>query len=231
MEQAVIGSRVQEMFGTIASRYDLTNTVLSFGVHFFWRTRMMKLVPVLPDGAALDLCTGTGDLLPPLAKKVGTVIGADFCAPMLWHGLDRKRKCEQRIELVQADGLQLPFPDASFDVVTVSFGVRNFENLQKGLYEIVRVLRPQGRVLILEFGQPRAGIFAALYSFYSSHVMPLIGGLLTGNRDAYTYLPQTAKAFPCAEAFTAVLRGVGLTNEQCLPMTGGISYLYQGTKP
>jgi demethylmenaquinone methyltransferase / 2-methoxy-6-polyprenyl-1,4-benzoquinol methylase len=221
--QKVIG-----MFSAIAHRYDLTNSVLSFGIHHWWRRVLLKKAPSRRDIIALDLCTGTGDLLPILSRRYSQVVGADFCRPML-DVADKKYGSHKGISLCQADALDLPFADNSFGVVTVSFGVRNFESLQKGLREIQRVLAPGGRLLVLEFGQPK-GLFGFVYRWYSKVIMPWIGGVLTGNRTAYEYLPATAKAFPCGRKFEAELQAAGLMPVRTSALTFGIAYAYAADK-
>lgn len=223
--------QVRAMFATIAGRYDFTNSVLSFGIHHLWRYRLRRLLPKRPDGRALDLCTGTGDLLPLLGERFGSVIGVDFCLPMLLRG--RSKHAVRQVgdgRLVQADGLALPFADSVFDVVTVAFGVRNFSDLDRGLAEIRRVLAPNGTLVILEFGQPRRPVWGAIFALYSRIIMPYIGGLLTGNREAYTYLPKTAGMFPCRELFCDRLRLAGYAGAEYRSLSGGIAYLYRAQK-
>ncbi|MBX7143864.1 MAG: bifunctional demethylmenaquinone methyltransferase/2-methoxy-6-polyprenyl-1,4-benzoquinol methylase UbiE [Oligoflexia bacterium] len=220
----VVGPEVRVMFGSIAERYDITNSVLSMGTHYLWRRRLFHYVPTLAQGIALDVCTGTGDLLMLLRRKIGRVIGVDFCRPMMSAG--RKRAGRDKLSFVQGDALKLSFPDRFFDVLTVAFGVRNLEDLGTGLREMGRVLKPGGQLLILEFGQPRGKLFGLLYRFYSRHCMPLIGGLLTGNRAAYSYLPKTAGVFPCGEQFCVFLRAAGFKIVACEELTGGVAYLY-----
>lgn len=212
------------MFGEIAPRYDLANTALSFGIHRLWRRALLKMLPgPLPaPGRALDLCTGTGDLLPALHGKAAQVIGADFCMPMLKEGA---RRHGLNFPLVQADALKLPFADYAFSLITVAFGVRNFENLVDGLREMRRLLTPGGYLLVLEFGQPQ-GAFGAIFRFYSRFIMPMIGGLLTGNREAYRYLPETAAKFPCGERFERILADAGYKVIGARALTGGIAYCY-----
>ncbi|MCB0334130.1 MAG: class I SAM-dependent methyltransferase, partial [Bdellovibrionales bacterium] len=150
-EQPLVESgRVQKMFGSIAHRYDLVNTVLSGGTHYLWRNALLRLVPDDSDASALDVCTGTGDLLPLLDEKFGFVAGVDFCYPMLSCGM--QKKAVKPFPLLQGDALSLPFVDDAFDVITIAFGIRNLENLSAGLLELKRVLRPKGALLILEFG-------------------------------------------------------------------------------
>jgi demethylmenaquinone methyltransferase / 2-methoxy-6-polyprenyl-1,4-benzoquinol methylase len=217
------------MFATIAHRYDLTNSVLSFGIHHWWRRVLLKKAPHGRETIALDLCTGTGDLLPILSKRYDRVVGGDFCLPML-QVAEGKYRNNKSISLVKADAMELPFEDNSIGVVTVSFGVRNFESLRQGLEEIRRVLIPGGRLLVLEFGQPK-GVFGMVYRWYSKVIMPRIGGLLTGNRTAYEYLPATAQSFPCGDMFDAELKAAGLVPVSNKSLTFGIAFAYAADKP
>lgn len=211
------------MFNSIASSYDLVNTVLSFGIHHSWRS---ALKGILPDGKrALDLCTGTGDLLPILSGKYSEVVGGDFSRSMLLCG-----RSKGVFNLAQSDALSLPFKDESFDVVTIAFGVRNFEDLRLGLRESRRVLKRGGSIIVLEFGQPFVPGFSMLFKVYSKWIMPIVGGLLSGNRAAYEYLPKTSAAFPCRSEFEAILRLEGFAVETTRPLTGGIAYLYKGIR-
>ena len=230
METLVIGPKVQEMFGSIAAGYDRANTVLSFGIHHIWRYRFFKRLPKVAPLTVVDLCTGTGDLLPPLSKRYETVIGIDFCMPMLVSG-KQKWSNSKDIAVMQGDGLQLPLKSDSIDLVTVAFGVRNFESLERGLREIHRVLKPGGSVRILEFGQPTGIAWGALFRFYSNFIMPIVGGLLTGNRAAYTYLPRTSAAFPCRESFIKILENAGYRDCFFESLTGGIAYVYGARVP
>jgi demethylmenaquinone methyltransferase/2-methoxy-6-polyprenyl-1,4-benzoquinol methylase len=226
MTVKVIGSEVNSMFGSIAERYDLANSVLSLGIHKLWRRRLLSLVS---EGtvAALDLCTGTGDLLPILRKRCQFVQGADFCLPMMRAG-QKKRRTEDRF--LQADALSLPFANSSFDLITVAFGVRNLENIRQGLAEMHRVLKPGGKLIVLEFGQPSLPVFGALYRWYSAHLLPLIGGVLTGNKSAYTYLPETSKVFPCGQAFAQLLSDVGFSVKLAEAQTFGVAFLYEAQR-
>jgi demethylmenaquinone methyltransferase/2-methoxy-6-polyprenyl-1,4-benzoquinol methylase len=231
MQYTAVSTEVRTMFGSIAQRYDLTNSVLSLGIHHAWRRALINLLPVSTNHSVLDLCTGTGNLLPLLQKRFGPVVGADFCMPMLIAGKNRFAGSGKEVfPVAQADGLSLPFAENTFDIVTVAFGVRNFEKVEVGLGEIRRVLKTGGHLLVLEFGQPKIPVWAQFYQFYSKHIMPLIGGLLTGNRHAYTYLPQTAKNFPCGDAFKALLERCGYSTIKAKSLTGGIAYVYDGQK-
>ena len=234
VRQQVIGSQVQRMFGSIAARYDVTNTVLSGGVHHLWRKVLLEMVDPDPRARVLDVCTGTADLIPLLRKRFGTVLGIDFCHEMLAVGQKKLSANTQNGSaevLAQGDALRLPFPDQSFDLITVAFGVRNLERLSDGLKEFLRILRPQGKLLVLEFGQPKGVIFPALFRFHQRHIMPIIGGLLTGNRQAYQYLPATSQNFPCREQFMAILKDSGFTPQRYRSLTGGIAYAYLAAKP
>jgi demethylmenaquinone methyltransferase/2-methoxy-6-polyprenyl-1,4-benzoquinol methylase len=221
---------VQRMFASIAPRYDLTNTIMSLGLCHLWRERFLAALPTAPTVRALDLCTGTGDLLPGLAKRYHAVTGSDFCEPMLAIARERMRKLQRPVTLIEADALALPFESGSFDLVTVAYGVRNFENLERGLKEIHRVLAPGGSVVILEFGQPTLPVFRELYQFYSRFFMPTIGGILTGNREAYRYLPKTAALFPSGTGFLNELSKIGFSNCSARPLSWGVAYIYSATR-
>ena len=213
------------MFDAIAPTYDLLNGVLSGGVHRMWERALVSYLPTLPSGRCLDLCTGTGALVPRLAKKFERVVGADISPQMLEVARSRFA-CLSDVEWVEADAQRLPFEDSSFNCLTVSYGVRNVPNLEQGLSEMRRVLKPGGTIAILEFGTPGNRIWKKLFSLYSNHVIPFIGGLLSGQRGAYEYLPTTAAAFPCGEQFEALLIKAGF--EPCVTrrLMGGVAYIY-----
>jgi demethylmenaquinone methyltransferase/2-methoxy-6-polyprenyl-1,4-benzoquinol methylase len=219
----VKGEEVQRMFGRIASRYDLTNSVLSGGLHLSWRYRLVRSVPT--TATVLDVCTGTGGVLAHLQQRCRLAVGVDFCAPMLEVGVRNGTP-----NLIQGDALRLPFADGQFDAVTVAFGVRNLENLSQGLRELFRVLKPGGAVHVLEFGQPTLPLWGSLFHFYSAHVMPRIGGLLTGDRAAYTYLPETSRSFPCRVEFCRLLEAAEFKNTRFETLAGGIAYLYHADR-
>ena len=223
-------TRVEAMFDSIAARYDLANTVLSFGIHHLWRRKGLSMLRDDREGAVLDLCTGTGDMLPHLAKKYGQVTGADFSRQMLSLAEVRSRGREtisgEPIRIRSADALDLPFEEDSFDSCTIVFGVRNFQDTAAGLKEVQRVLKSNGSLMVIEFGQPDGIIFGPLYRFYSRFIMPILGGLVTGNKEAYTYLPETAKDFPSGEGFAALAEEVGFTTIKTAPLTFGIAWIY-----
>ena len=220
---------VREMFGQVAPRYDLLNHLLSFNIDRLWRARTVKRVrPVLERQGAriLDLCCGTGDLAIALQRATTTsrVLGSDFCHPMLTAA----QKKGLASVLFESDALSLPVADASFDLVTVAFGFRNFANYEKGLLELRRVLRDGGMAAILEFSQPPNAAFAALYGFYSRNILPKLGGALSGSKDAYSYLPESVRKFPGAEELADKMRAAGFVNVQFERMTFGIVALHLG---
>jgi len=222
---------IREMFATIAPRYDLANEVLSLGIHRRWRRSLVKRAG-LPSGAAvLDCATGTGDLAFEFARAVGPngkVTGIDFCEPMLVGAREKAAQSGLAVELRQADAQQLPFGDASFDLASIAFGIRNVDDPRRCLREMARVVRPGGQVWVLEFGQP-SGWFGRLYGFYNWVVVPNLGHLVTGHRAPYRYLPSTAKAFPSGERFLSLMREADVFSEaSAIPLTFGVAYLYRG---
>lgn len=227
-----MSAEVRQMFSSIAPRYDVTNEVLSFGVHRLWRRVTVRLSGAKAGDSVLDCATGTGDLALVFKRKVGTggrVVGTDFCPEMLESAPAKAAREGLAVEFQVADALALPFADHSFDVASISFGIRNVDDPVKCLKEMARVVKPGGRVVVLEFGQPR-GLFGALFRWYSRHLMPLIGGLLTGNRSAYEYLPRTSAAFPAGERFLELMDQAGAYRErQAHPLTFGTAYVYVGT--
>src|SRR5689334_16060005 len=204
---------VRAMFGRLAHRYDLANHVLSFNIDRSWRRHTVSSVrDVLcrPGAMVLDICCGTGDLVVALERERGAPVwGSDFCHPMLVAARQKIARGSGRSRLFEADALALPVPDGSVDLITVAFGFRNLANYEAGLREMRRALRPGGMAAILEFSQPPNRAFAALYRFHSRRILPLIGGALTGSRDAYTYLPESVRKFPNADELAAQMRNVG----------------------
>ena len=230
-------ARIRRMFGNIAPRYDLLNHLLSLNVDRYWRWRTTRLAP--PPGGApiLDVCTGTGDLALAYDRAAGhrvPVVGADFCLPMLLPARDKARRqgAAGRVRYIEADAQRLPFPDDTFGLTTVAFGLRNVTDTDRGLAEMVRVTRPGGRVAVLEFSKPRHWLFGRLYRAYFRWLLPAIGQLVSRSRDnAYNYLPASVLEFPDGEALAERLRGHGLTDVTWYPLTFGIATLYIGSKP
>jgi demethylmenaquinone methyltransferase/2-methoxy-6-polyprenyl-1,4-benzoquinol methylase len=225
---------VRDMFGCIAPRYDLANHVLSLNLDRRWRAKTVERVQHIlrrPGTRALDLCCGTGDLLIALrSKSAATVLGSDFCHPMLIAANEKIARRGIACPLLEADALCLPLSDGSLDLITVAFGFRNLADYQAGLAEIYRVLRPSGMAAILEFSQPGATMFGKLYGFYSRRVLPAIGGALSGSRDAYAYLPASIEKFPSAEDLAHDMRKAGFRSVEFTRMTGGTVALHVGTK-
>jgi demethylmenaquinone methyltransferase / 2-methoxy-6-polyprenyl-1,4-benzoquinol methylase len=226
---------VRAMFDAIAPKYDLLNAVLSAQLHHGWRRFAATQAALKPGDAALDICTGTGDFAFELARRVGAtgrVIGADFSAPMVAYGEEKRRKRPlPQVRMMLADAQNLPFPDNSFDAVTVGFGIRNVADRPRGFAEMARVTRPGGRVVVLEFNQPPNRAFAALYHWYSFRVLPVIGGVISGKRAAYEYLPSSVAAFPSRDELADELRAVGLTDVRYHDLMLGIAVVHCGTKP
>jgi demethylmenaquinone methyltransferase / 2-methoxy-6-polyprenyl-1,4-benzoquinol methylase len=219
--------QVERMFDAISPKYDLLNRVFSMGTDQGWRRKVMRLVAQEPVGRLLDVATGTADLALMAARQVERVTGADISEGMLAHGREKVLKAgmEKRVELVRGDAAALPFADATFDAVTVAFGVRNFEDLPRGLSGMLRVLRPGGRLFVLEFSRPH-GFIAPFYRFYFHRVMPFIGRMISKDSAAYSYLPASVEAFPEGAAFEAVLRQCGAREVKSERLTGGIATLY-----
>ncbi len=225
---------VRGMFGRVAPRYDLANHVLSCNIDRLWRARTVRRVKHIldrPEARVLDICCGTGDLVLALAgRSKASVLGSDFCHPMLIEARHKVEHRRARASLFESDALALPLRDASLDLLTVAFGFRNLANYGAGLAEIRRVLKPGGTAAILEFTQPPNRAFAAIYNLYSRRILPLLGGLLTGNRDAYTYLPESVRKFPDAPQLAADMKSAGFRGVGFEYLTGGIAALHLGQK-
>ena len=220
------------MFGRVARRYDLANHLLSFFIDRYWRAHTARRVrQILADPASrvLDICCGTGDLVVSLERLRGApVMGSDFCHPMLISAARKLARGRKRSPLFEADALRLPLADHSLDLLTVAFGFRNLANYEAGLVEMRRVVRLGGSVAILEFSQPPHAVFGALYHFYSRRILPWIGGVISGDRGAYTYLPQSVKKFPGASELADAMRRAGFPQTEYEYLTGGIVALHLG---
>jgi len=223
---------VNDMFAAIAPRYDLVNTVLSFGMHHLWRRKVVKLSGVGQGDNILDCATGTGDLALIFKRKVGLsgrVVGVDFCAPMLKLAADKADRKGLELHLKQTDVLDLPFDDGEFDCASIAFGIRSIDDRAGCLREMARVVKSGGRVLVLEFGQPRGRLFGPLYRWYSKHALPRLGGLLSGNHEAYAYLPKTAATFPDGTRFVDLMdQACVFCDIKALSLSGGITWIYIG---
>ncbi|MEX2593689.1 MAG: bifunctional demethylmenaquinone methyltransferase/2-methoxy-6-polyprenyl-1,4-benzoquinol methylase UbiE [Anditalea sp.] len=225
--------QVATMFNNISKNYDLLNHVLSLGIDIIWRKKAIKMLQKDQPKLILDIATGTGDFaIEALALKPDKVIGVDISEGMLQEGKKKmvKRKLDDLIELQLGDSEKLLFPENKFDAVIVSFGVRNFENLEKGLAEMYRVLKPGGKTVIVEFSKPEKFPMKQGYNFYFKYILPQIGKMVSKDNDAYTYLPESVQDFPFGSDFLSILEKVGFKNTKCKPLTFGISSIYMGEK-
>ncbi len=225
--------QVAQMFDNIAFRYDLLNSILSLGIHKGWRKRCVKVLRDQKPRMILDVATGTGDFAIQCAKlNPEKIIGVDISEGMMKFGREKVKKqgLEKLITLEYGDAETLSFPDNTFDAIVVGFGVRNFENLEKGLVNLHRVLKPNGRIVILEFSNPRNGFIRWAYNFYFNKVTPFIGRLFSKDIRAYTYLPESVKAFPDNERFTDILTKLKYKNSTYSSLCFGVSAMYQATK-
>jgi demethylmenaquinone methyltransferase/2-methoxy-6-polyprenyl-1,4-benzoquinol methylase len=225
--------QVATMFNNIAHRYDFLNQLLSLGIHKGWRRKSVDELKSLAPKKVLDIATGTGDFaIEALRLQPDKITGIDISEGMLALGREKIKKLgkENTITLTLGDSEQLPFSDRSFDAITVGFGVRNFENLNKGLTEIFRVLRPGGRLVVLEFSKPKAFPIKQLYAFYNRVVTPTVGRLFSRDSSAYSYLPESVAAFPAGEDFLAELRKAGFRSCTARPVTFGIATIYVADK-
>jgi demethylmenaquinone methyltransferase / 2-methoxy-6-polyprenyl-1,4-benzoquinol methylase len=226
-------AQVAKMFNNISRHYDFLNHFLSLGIDRIWRKRAIRLLAPLQPRLMLDVATGTGDFaLQALTLNPEKIIGVDISEGMLEAGRKKiqKRGLAEKIELYRGDSENLLFEENKFDAVTVGFGVRNFENLEKGLREINRVIKPGGMLVVLEFSRPRRFPFRQIYNFYFKAILPKIGRLVSRDRSAYTYLPESVEAFPDGMDFENILKKTGFKNTTCKPLTFGISSIYTGRK-
>jgi len=225
--------QVAAMFNNIAWRYDFLNRFLSFGIDRTWRKKAILVLKKEKPQLILDIATGTGDLaIEALRLHPKKIFGVDISEDMLTLGRRKikKKNLQDRIELLAGDSENLFFEDNKFDAVTVAFGVRNFEHLEKGLSEIYRVLKPGGTAVILEFSQPSSLLVRKLYHFYSSTLCPLIGRLVSKDASAYSYLYESVEAFPYGEAFQKILEGTGFAAVKIKPLTFGVASVYSCKK-
>ncbi len=227
-----MSEKVRSMFADIADDYDRINGILSFGVHNAWRKKTVLESGAKPGDRVLDCATGTGDLALEFKKTVGHegyVLGTDFCKEMIEHAPGKADKQQMVVDFEVADAMDLPYDDNSFTIASIAFGIRNVDDPLVCLKEMARVVKPGGRVVVLEFGQPK-GVVRVPFQIYSKHVMPAIGGLISGNRDAYTYLPETSAKFPAGQKFLELMDSAGVfSDRKAESLTGGIAYVYIGT--
>ena len=225
--------QVEKMFDTISGEYDGLNRVISFGIDVKWRKKVVNLVGDTKPQRVLDVATGTGDLAINLVNTgAKEIIGLDISAGMLNVGKAKikQKGLDAQIEMVQGDSENLPFEDHHFDAITVAFGIRNFETLEKGLAEILRVLKPGGIFVILETSVPTKTPFKQGYNLYSRRILPLIGRVFSKDRDAYAYLSESASVFPYGERLNNILRKIGFSNVKDHPQTFGVATIYTASK-
>ncbi|MFI2743275.1 bifunctional demethylmenaquinone methyltransferase/2-methoxy-6-polyprenyl-1,4-benzoquinol methylase UbiE [Zhouia sp. PK063] len=226
-------AQVTQMFDNISGNYDNLNRVISFGIDVKWRKKVVRLVSETQPQTILDIATGTGDLAINLAQtKAHKIVGLDISAGMLEIGKEKvkQKQLSNRIEMVLGDSEGLPFDDQTFDAITVAFGVRNFEDLEQGLSEIYRVLKPGGTFVVLETSVPTKPPYKQGYAFYTKKVLPIIGKMFSKDKVAYGYLSESASFFPYGEEFNNILRKIGFIDVEDLPQTLGVATIYKASK-
>lgn len=226
--------KIKSMFKQVAPAYDRTNDILSAGIHRVWRKKLVKLAAAKPGMRVLDCATGTGDLAIEFKKVVGAqgvVIGTDFTSEMMVTAPAKAQSQGLEINYQEADVMNLPFEDNSFDRVSISFGIRNVQDPQKAIREMARVTKPGGQVLILEFGQMTTPVVKDVYKFYSEKVLPVLGGLVSGQKEAYHYLQESSAKFPSGPDFLQWMKDSNAFEKtQFVPVSFGVAYIYQGIK-
>jgi demethylmenaquinone methyltransferase/2-methoxy-6-polyprenyl-1,4-benzoquinol methylase len=225
--------QVTQMFDTISKEYDSLNRVISFGIDIKWRKKVVDIVAQHQPHNILDIATGTGDLAISLTNtSAKEIVGLDISEGMLEVGRKKisHNQLDSKINMIVGDSENLPFEDNTFDAITVAFGVRNFENLEKGLAEIYRVLKPKGVFVILETSVPTKSFYKTGYSFYTKYILPTIGKVFSKDRVAYAYLSESAAKFPYGEALNNILRQIGFNSVNDLPQTFGVATIYKASK-
>ena len=228
-------AKIAGMFDAIAGRYDLLNTVLSGGVDRYWRHHAIASLKLTGRERLLDVCTGTADVALGAARKASgaaRVVGVDFSGAMLTHGLVKVKQVDlsSRVQLIRGDAMNLPVASASVDAATIAFGIRNVQQPEVACRELVRVLRPGGRLAILEFGTPSSPVFGPIYQWYSRNILPRIGRAVSRHDAAYSYLPESIGAFPYGAEFAGILSAAGFSQVEARPFMFGAVYLYTGQK-
>ncbi len=233
MIEAKEPTSIVQMFSQIAPSYDLANSLLSFGIHHRWKKRLVQLSGARSRCRVLDCATGTGDLAFRFESRLdwhSEVVATDFCEPMLKVARKKAAKLGSRIVFQHADVTALPYKDGEFDVASISFGIRNAHDPAKALDELGRVVRADGQVMVLEFGQPRIRAWSRLFQLYSKKILPRVGGWVSGHPEAYRYLETSSGTFPCGEEFLSLAASTGRFGRMtCEPLQGGIAYLYRLT--
>ncbi|MGA3284569.1 MAG: bifunctional demethylmenaquinone methyltransferase/2-methoxy-6-polyprenyl-1,4-benzoquinol methylase UbiE [Verrucomicrobiota bacterium] len=228
-------AKVNDLFAAIARRYDLLNDLQSFGLHRRWKRRVVELAAVKPGDRALDLCCGTGDLALALAQRGAEVVGLDFSGAMLEIAEKRRQKNLKpqipNLKFIQGDAQQIPFPDHSFDIVTVGYGLRNLTNWEVGLAEMYRVAKSGGRLVVLDFGKPPNAVWRAVYFAHLKISVPLLGWIFCGNAQAYAYILESLKHYPAQAGVAAKMRELKLVNVRVINLLGGAMAINYGEKP
>lgn len=225
---------IRNMFKKVAPHYDRANNVLSAGIHHLWRKKLVRLAQVEKGHSVLDCATGTGDLAIEFKKAVGTngrVVGTDFCAEMLQTAPLKAQSANLQVDYSVADVMNLPFADGEFDRSSISFGIRNVQNPAKAIAELARVVKPGGRVLVLEFGQMKTPVIRDVYNFYANKILPWMGGVVTGETEAYDYLQRSSAQFPSDEKFKGLMsEAFPFKKIDYYPVSFGVAYIYVGQK-
>jgi demethylmenaquinone methyltransferase/2-methoxy-6-polyprenyl-1,4-benzoquinol methylase len=225
-------ARVSALFATVARRYDLINDIQSFGLHRVWKRRLLAFAHARPGERALDLCCGTGDIALALVQQGAEVVGLDFSEPMLQVALEKlkKQSPKAKVEFIRGDAQQIPFPENTFDVLTIGYGLRNLADLDAGLRDMLRVTKPGGRLLVLEFGKPDNSIWRTIYFGYLKFFLPIFGKLFCGNSAAYAYILESLKHYPAQKGVAAKMAELGWQNVKIINLIGGIMSIHSAEK-